>query len=127
MKLLNKAYKEFIKLFPEKGSGKAVSDNFGIFCYSFDDCVLVAKAYTWQGTVSCHERIWKHCLDKNKYLVMFIESPLGFYKFNVGEIKDFYENERRGVKMINFKIDLGEKYHFELSTAPSLQSQKKLL
>jgi len=127
MSLLSDTYKNFIKQWPEHGNGCPIADVFGTYCYSFNDCVLVAKSYAWKGgTVSVHRSAWNHCIKHNKPLIMFLKSPIGFYKFFPGKITDFYENDRRGVPMMNFKLEYGVRLA-ELSTLQSLQTAQKLL
>jgi len=126
MSLLSSTYKNFIKQWPEHGNGRPIADVFGTYCYSFNDCVLVAKSYAWSGVVSCHRRAFDHCLKHDKPLIMFLASPKGWFKFAINGVKGAYENDRRGVPMMNFKLEYGVRLA-ELSTLQSLQTAQKLL
>jgi len=104
---------------------RLLKDEHGKYAYLFDDYVLVAKNYEWNGIVSVHKKAWDKCKDLNRILVMFIASPGGLFKFDLKKVRGSYPNLRDGETMINFPFRYGEKIGVDKNFLDNSQSVRE--
>ena len=104
--LLKEALWIFRKLF-ETQKAVRIKDNYGTIAFDIGKAYLVAKKSTYGDIVSCHKKIWDMALKRKGFILMYIQEPGYFYRFNPAEIKDSIINERGGIEMVNFSIREG--------------------
>jgi len=106
--ILNEAMLIFEKVFYYPHILTQVSDKYGIISNEIDEGYLVAKKETFKDAVSVSKKVWIKAIFENKNIIMYIQKSGYFYRFNPSEIEKFSENERGGIKMINFDIREGK-------------------
>lgn len=104
--LLSKALK-----LARKRAMRSLRDDKGIYAYELRNTFLVAKKELYGNIVSIHYSLLKRAWDKEKQIVMYIESENTFYNFDPQEILDqkLFNNHKDGEEMINFNIKLGRR------------------
>ncbi|RLG43131.1 MAG: hypothetical protein DRO01_00110 [Thermoproteota archaeon] len=108
--MLQKAFRNFIKLFPEEQLFFKHSDASGIYCYETTHYMITAKRYIWNGIISVHNKILFDAYAKQKKIVVFISENNSFYFFKPEKIMDEgYENLRGKIIMINFPVKISER------------------
>jgi hypothetical protein len=89
-----------------------LEDDVGLFAINTDKGVLCAKKETYGFIVSCHERVVHSACNQKKRIIMFIKKGEHFYSFEPEKVlKSSEPNIRGGMRMLNFQIKLGERYH----------------
>ncbi len=91
-----------------------VRDGIGRYATDFGAFYLVAKTRLHLvqgegGIVSVQAELVAKAHDKEKDIVIYLGESGKFYKFNPAEIyENCSRNEREGIGMLNFNINLGE-------------------
>ena len=83
-----------------------LEDSYGCYCYVFNHFVVVAKEKPYGNIISVHRNAVFRAIERETYILMWLDSANKFYKIDPYEIKDEAINYKGTAAMINFDISM---------------------